>query len=475
MSEQVTRRTFLETSGKTAAGMAALSASLGGCAANGPKISVAAASQRRKIGANEKFNIALIGCGGMGRYNLQDFMKSGQVNVVAVCDVDDQRMKDAAWKVQEIQGEAAAKKVKQVKDYRWVIDNKDIDCVIVATPDHWHAIPMMNAVAAGKDVYCEKPCCHNIKEGRAMVEAAKKYNAIVQVGTQQRSAAHMQAARDFVRSGKLGTISMTESYTYGNEAPDGMGHDPDAPVPAGVDYETWLGPAPKRPFNKRRFHLTWRWYFEYAAGMVGDWNVHLQDIIMWTMKTPYPKAVSTSGGKLILTDDRTTPDTMLATYEFGSGPYTPNGHVHIYTMRKASGPPWNRKGYGMVFHGTNGKLHLTRDGWEVIGDAKDWSKPEAGLRVPTAQYEGHREHDTHIKNFLDCVRTRKAPIAAIDEHFKSVAACHLANVSLRAGRKLFWDHRKELCYKNAELTIPDPKANDLLTRKYRKGYELPNL
>ncbi len=470
MSDQVTRRGFLETTGKAVAGAAALSAGLSGCASPGGGAAAVAAS-RRRIGANDTIQIALVGCGGMGRYNLMDFLDVGPCKVVAVCDIDESRI-DEACKVADERG---GQKPARVKDYREVIDRKDVDAVIVATPDHWHAIVMLQAVAAGKDVYCEKPACHNIAEGRAMVDAARKYKAVVQVGTQQRSAAHMQAARDFVRSGKLGTISMTETYTYGNEAPDGMGHAPDEPVPAGVDYDTWLGPAPKRAFNHRRFHGSWRWYFDYAAGMVGDWNVHLQDIIMWTLKSKYANAVSTSGGKLILTDDRDTPDTMLATYEFGPGPYTPNGYVQIYTMRKASGPPWNRNGYGMIFHGTNGKLHLTRDGWEVIGDAKDWGKPEAGLRVPSAKHEGHREHDTHVKNFLECVRTRQSPIASIEDHHNIVSACHLANVSLRAGRKIFWDPDRELCFKDAERRIPDPKANQYLTRDYRRGYELPKV
>jgi len=152
--------------------------------------------------------------------------------------------------------------------------------------------------------------------------------------------------------------------------------------------------------------------------------------------------------------------------------YTPKGHVHIYTMRKASGPPWSRNGYGMVFHGTNGKLHITRKDWEVIADAKDWNKPDQGYRTESFKKEGVDHHYDHVVNFLDCMRSRRKPIATIEEHFKTVAACHLANVSLRAGRKIFWDHQKELCFKDAEKTIPDPVANKFLTREYRKGYEL---
>ena len=469
MSHRVTRRAFLGNSGKAAAGMAALGAVLGGgpSAAGQDK----PAPTRKALGASDKINIALIGCGGMGKANLKDFMQTGQCNTVALCDVDKSHLDGTAQLVKDTTKENP----KLVKDYREVLDMKDLDAVVIATPDHWHAIPMIAAAAAGKDVYVEKPCCHNVKEGRAMVEAARKYNAVVQVGTHQRSAKHMQEAMEYIRSGKLGTVSMTETYTYGNEAPDGMGHEPDGPVPDGVDYDMWLGPAPVRPFNKRRFHFWFRWYFDYAAGMVGDWNVHLQDIIMWTLDTPHPSAVSTSGGKFVLTDDRDTPDTMLATCEFDKGPYTPKGHVHIYTMRKASGPPWDHDGYGMVFHGTNGKLHMTRKDWQVTGDVKDWKKPDEGLRAESFKKEGVNQHYDHVVNFLDCMRTRKKPVATIEEHFKTVAACHLANVSLRAGRKIFWDHQKELCFKDAEKTIPDPVANRLLTREYRKGYELPQI
>lgn len=473
MSDPVTRRDFLETTGMAFAGATVLGAGMSGCASAGGDRAAAAAvaANRRLIGSNDTINVALIGCGGMGRFNLTFFLDDGKCNAVAVCDLDEERLDLACEVVEQRGGQRPAR----YKNYREVLDRQDIDAVIIATPDHWHAIPVLEAIAAGKDVYCEKPASHNIREGRLMIDAACKYKAVVQVGTQQRSAQHMQDARDFIRSGQLGEISMTETYTYGNDAPDGMGHAPDEPAPAGIDYDMWLGPAPARPFNPRRFHHNWRWYFDYAAGMVGDWNVHLQDITMWTLKTPHAKAVSASGGKFVLTDDRDTPDTMLATYEFDSGPYTPNGYVHIYTMRKASGPPWHAGGYGMVFYGSKGKLHLDRNGWEVIGDAIDWRDPDAGRLVPNAKHGGERHHERHVLNFLECMRTRQTPIASIEDHHNIVTACHLANVSLRAGRKVFWDHQKELCFKDEELRIPDPKANQYLARDYRTGYELPKV
>ncbi|HOA75951.1 MAG TPA: Gfo/Idh/MocA family oxidoreductase, partial [Phycisphaerae bacterium] len=270
---RMTRRTFIGT------GSAALAAAA----------SLRTMVSARAAGANEKLNVALIGCGGMGRYKLGNFCDSKQCNVVAVCDVDDKQMNEAVALVQAKLGT----KPEKIKDFRKVLERKDVDAVIIATPDHWHAIPMILACQAGKDVYCEKPCCHNIREGQAMLAAAQKYNRVVQVGTHQRSMPHIQAAREFVQAGKLGLISMTNTYTYGNNYPTNLGNDPDGPVPEGVDYDTWLGPAPKRPFNRRRFHSTWRWYFDYGCGMVGDWNVHLQDIIMWSLGVQAPTAVST--------------------------------------------------------------------------------------------------------------------------------------------------------------------------------------
>lgn len=463
MSDGLTRRAFLGNSGRTAAGLAAgLSMSTLLREANG-------------VAANERFTVALIGCGGMGRYKLNNFIDTKQCDVSAVCDVDEEQMNKAAEDVQKKLGREAAR----IRDYRKVLDRKDIDLVIIGTPDHWHAAPMIAAVAVGKDVYCEKPCCHNIREGRAMVDAAKKFNRIVQVGTHQRSMPHIQAAREFVQAGKLGTISMTNTYTYGNDSPDGLGHGPDSDPPAGVDYDAWLGPAPVRPFNKRRFHSSWRWYFDYGCGMVGDWNVHLQDIIMWSMGAVRPVSVATSGGKWILTDDRDTPDVMQAVYEFGSAPNAPKGFVQTYTMRKVSGRPWSADGYGMDLHGTNGFMHLTRKEWKLEADRKDWNDPKSEFRTESFNKRDDgadvAAHMAHVENFLACVRSREAPIASIDKHYNTVVACHLANVSLRVGRKIYWDGDKELCFKDRELTTPDADANKLLEREYRKGYGLPQV
>jgi predicted dehydrogenase len=466
MSTPLTRRQFLGTSGKTAAGVAA-----------GLSLNTMIRSARG-ADANDKIGVALIGCGGMGSFKLGNFVDSGQVDVVALCDVDQNQFgsKDMSKVLDKLD-----KDPKQVKDFRKVLDMKEVSVVIVATPDHWHAPPMMLACQAGKDVYVEKPCCHDIRAGRAMVDAADKYKRVVQVGTHQRSYKHIQAARDFVRKGELGQISTTNTYTHGNEYPKGLGNDPDSPVPAGVDYDMWLGPAPVRPFNKRRFHNTWRWYFDYGCGMVGDWNVHLQDIVMWALETPFPTSVCSMGGHLLLEDDRDTPDTMVTIYRFPPSKLAPKGHVHTYTLQKASGKPWHKGGIGMDFHGTNGFLHMTRGGWEVTPDLEDWNNPHSEPRIDPVNEMGEyykkdlEGHAAHVKNFLDCLKTRAKPIASIDSHYTSVVACHLANVSLKVGHEIFWNHEKELCFADEKMTIEDKDANKFLTREYRKGFELPQV
>lgn len=467
---RMTRRTFIGT------GSAALAAAA----------SFKTMAAARAAGSNEKINIALIGCGGMGRYKLGNFCDSKQCNVVAVCDVDDNCMDQAVALVKDKLNTTPAK----IKDYRKVLERKDVDAVIIGTPDHWHAAPTIHACQAEKDIYCEKPCCHNIREGQAMLEAARKYKRVVQVGTHQRSMPHIQAAREFVQSGQLGIVSMTNTYTYGNNAPDGLGNAANEPVPAGVDYDAWLGPAPVKPFNKRRFHSSWRWYFDYGCGMVGDWNVHLQDIVMWTLGVQAPLAVSTSGGNLVLTDDRDTPDVMQAVYEFGPVPkLAPKGFVQTYTMRKTSGKPWSAGGYGMDLHGTIGYLHMERGVWRLEADRFNWDDPNSPFRFKTEENDGKgvagfrneahgadgQAHLDHVLNFLECMRTRKAPIASIEEHYHSVVGCHLANVSLLVGRKIFWDHKRVSCFKDREMTQEDTQANTYLTREYRKGYELPKV
>jgi predicted dehydrogenase len=316
---------------------------------------------------------------------------------------------------------------------------------------------------AGKDVYCEKPISHNIKEGRAMIHAARKYKRVSQIGTQQRSGEHFQKAVKLVQDGKLGRISMTRTWNFSNEAPEGCGKPADRDqAPKGVDYDRWLGPAPRRPFNSARFHGTFRWFYDYAAGMIGDWNVHLQDIIHWAMDVTAPRSVHAAGGKFALDDIRDTPDTLLVTYEFDSprGPF-----VHFYEMRKGNnrgigGDP----GHGMQFHGTDATLYLDRDGFQLYPEEKRTKPIKSG---------SSDQHWPHVQDFLSCVKSRKRCICDVETGHTSTVVCHLGNISYKLARKIFWDARTETI--TDQRGQPDSEANALLGREYRKGYELPQV
>jgi predicted dehydrogenase len=444
MADDLNRRRFLGTTGLLA----------GAAFQSFPHPAVRAAN----VAANETLGVALIGCGGMGGYDLADFMRADEVRIVGLCDIDDRHLNRAADHVTE----KYDKKPRLTKDYREILDDKDVDAVIIATPDHWHAIPFINACLAGKDVYCEKPISHNIKEGRAMVEAAHRHKRVSQIGTQQRSGEHFQRAVDLVRLGVLGRVSLTRTWNFSNEAPDGLGRpdDQDSP-PEGVDYDRWLGPAPKRPFNPARFHGNFRWFFDYAAGMIGDWNVHLQDIVHWAMNVEAPKSVHASGGIYTIDDLRDTPDTMVVTYEYDG----PNGpFLQVYEMRKGNnhgigGDP----GHGIQFHGTDATLYLDRGGFRII--------PERG-RTVTYHSGSSDQHWPHVQNFLNCVKSRDRCICDIETGHHSTIICHLGNISMKVGRKIYWDSKSETI--NDKDGRPDAEANALLGRHYRPGFELPS-
>jgi len=450
MADELNRRDFLSSSGRMAVGGTAVWSALH------PAIRTGRAAT---VSANEKLVVALIGCGGMGNGDLDDFMRVEEVSVAALCDVDQSHLNDTAAKVEKKLG----KRPQTTKDYREVIDNKDIDVVLIGTPDHWHAIPFVAACTAGKDVYCEKPISHNILEGRAMVNAARRYKRVTQIGTQQRSGEHFQKAAKLVQDGKLGRVSLTRTWNFDNESPHGVGRPADQDeAPQGVDYDRWLGPAPKRPFNSARFHGTFRWFFDYAAGMIGDWNVHLQDIIHWAMNVTAPKSVHAAGGKYTLDDIRDTPDTMVVTYEF-EGPRGP--FLQVYEMRKGNGRGiGGDPGHGMQFHGTDATLYLDRGGFEVF--------PE-GERTAAVKSGSSDQHWPHVQNFVSCVKSREHCISDVETGHTSTVVCHLGNISMKLGRKIWWDAAAEKILDSNGR--PDLAANALLGREYRKGYELPKV
>jgi predicted dehydrogenase len=461
MSRSTSRRTFLLT---TSAAVAT------------------AVRRTRAASPNEKLTVGLVGCGGQGRYDTRSLIEAGGKDVAwaAIADIDDRHLHETAGEAEKL-----GFKPERYKDYRKLIDRKDIDIVVVGTPDHWHAPVALLACQAEKDVYVEKPLAHNIAEGRAMVEAARKYKRIVQVGQQQRSDAHFREAMDYLHKGDpLGVISRTETFNFGNETPGGIGNPPDGQPPKEADYDMWLGAAPLRPFNPNRFHYQWRWFFDYAGGMICDWNVHIMDIVHWGMKVTAPLSVYATGGKRVLTDNRETPDIMDVVYEYK----TPEGKLftQVYTMGKCYQRGSNHpEGYGTEFFGTSGAMFINRGGWRVSPEMKRTrvddpdnpgkKKTVEGPRTPAIQKPGGDSVPPHSRNFLECVRSRKAedlhcPVQ-VGHHI--AAACHLGNIALRLEKKIWWNAEKELI--TLQDGTPDTAANVHLTREYRKGYELPQV
>jgi predicted dehydrogenase len=441
MSKRIDRREFMKT---TAVGAVAAGATLRGTNAS-------ANASARPQGANDRLVVGVIGTGRMGRENLEDFMKQQDVEIAALCDVYVPNLDLAA--------EMAPGAEKQ-RDFRRVLDRKDIDAVIVATPDHWHALPMIMACQAGKDVYVEKPSSLTIEEGRKMVEAARKYNRIVQVGTQQRSGAHFQKAVEVVRSGKLGKVSFVRAWNVGNQYPAGIGNPPDGDPPSGLDWDMWLGPAPKVPFNANRFGVfpdrwsSFRWFWDYAGGMVTDWGVHLLDIVQWAMNVDYPQAVTATGGKFYLQDNRETPDTISVTYEYP-------GFICTYENRECNGLPIHNNGYGITFHGTDGTLYVNREYFEVIPE-----KREGTNRVePMREQNSNDQHLTHVRNFVDCVKSRQKPICDIEIGHRSSSTAILGNIAYRSRQRVVWDGK-------SEQVVGGGEAAKMVTKAYRKPWTL---
>jgi predicted dehydrogenase len=409
----------------------------------------------RVPGANDRIRVALIGCGRQGSSDLGNAMKHPDVDVAAVCDVYEPNLAKVA---------ATAANAQRYADFRRVLERKDIDAVIIGSPDHWHALQTVMACEAGKDVYVEKPISVAIAEGRKMVEAARRYGRIVQVGTQQRSGKHFQQAAELVKSGRIGTVSQVRCWNFGNEAPEGIGHTPDSSAPPGLDWDMWLGPATKRPFNQNRFGVmperwsSFRWFWDYAGGMMTDWGVHWLDIVQMAMGVDAPRFVSASGGKFVLKDDRETPDTLVATFQYP-------GFVCTYENRTGNGLAINGKSGAILFHGTEGTLMIDRQGFEIVPE-KRGSGDKAVDRMDALKVENSNQHHLdHMHDFLECVKSRKTPIADIEIGHRSTSTALLGNIAYRTGRRIEWDAARE-------RVVGDRDAQRYVSREYRKGYTL---
>jgi predicted dehydrogenase len=430
MNSPQTRRSFLTTAALATAGVAALSHR----------------ALARAQGANDKLVLGLIGAGNMGRQNMEHLLALPGVEMGAICDVDSNHAAQAvadALKRQERAPEI-------YKDFRALLDRKDIDAVIIGTPDHWHAIPFIAACEAGKDVYCEKPISHSLVEARAMAAAARRFKRVVQVGTWQRSVPHFQQAVDFVRSGKMGKISLCRAWNF--TPPNPLGRQIATPVPAGLDWDLWLGPAPFHAYQPNRCHKTWRWFFDTGTGKMGDWGVHMIDIVLLGMNETDPLTVHSEGGIFFNDDDRNTPDTLQTIYRF------PKWQLH-WEHRQ-----WNERGldggkdHGSEFIGERGTLIVDRS--EVRWFPNDEDDAESGPG-PTV-----RGRNNHWQNFVDCVKSRATPRAGVESLAKTTTLCHLGNISWQAQTTVKWDAKAQ------DVANRDARKAMAYERDYRRPWKL---
>jgi predicted dehydrogenase len=437
-------------------------------------VATTALSAKRIWGANDRVMIGLIGCGGRGMDVAKQMREVPGAEYIAVCDVYEPQARAAK--------EWAGPSTAIYQDFRKLLERKEIDAVHIATPDHWHAIPMILACQAGKDVYVEKPLAHNIKEGRAMVEAARRYQRIVQTGTQHRSAPHYREVQRIIQSGELGEVRFVRVWNYSNLTPFGIGQAPDSPVPQGLDWDLYLGPAPARPFNKNRFLRTFRWFWDYAGGSITDFGTHRFDTVHQVMGSDAPRSVSATGGRFTLKDAGEMPDVLQVTYEYpnfilsyeacninahGTGGRTP-GMVY-YQMRDKDDRP-----HGEAYYGTNGTLIADRIGFEIYPEPKPAAKkdgsqnqkaPISGYRTEAKRNSAKDATDLHVKNFIECVRSRRKPNADIEIGHRSTIVPHLGNIAYKTKKKLVWNEAQE-------NFVDDPEASKLLGRVARKPWDL---
>ena len=427
-------------------------------------VALSAFSYARVLGANDRINLALIGCGIRGRIVASLMAKVPDVAYVAVCDISDNTINQAK------SNEFVAADVKGYKDFRKILDDKNVNALHVATPDHWHAAVTILSCNAGKDVYVEKPLGHSVREGRMMVDAARKHDRIVQTGTQHRSAPHYREVEEIIQSGQIGDVHFVRVWNYGGATPQTA--FPDTDPPPGVDWDMYLGPAPKVPFNRQRFQGTFRRFYDYAGGFITDFGAHRLDSVHQVMHDDRPLSAMGVGGLYVRHGIEDTPDVIQVTYEyknwvmsyegiqlnnFGTGPRMPGGRV-----------PYNAAGtfdrpHGEAFYGTKGTIFSDRVGYELfmMGDGR-----RGRNAPPVKSVQGADRTDLHVANFIECVRSRKKPVADVEIGHKSSIVCHLGNISYRiGGRKIKWDPDKE-------QIMDDPQASALLYREPRKPWDL---
>jgi len=421
-----------------------------------------------QIGAGKR--VGIIGAGWYGKTDLLRLVQVAPVNVVSMCDVDSRMLNDAADLVATRQ--LSKQRPRLYSDWRKLLAEKDLDLVIIDPPDHWHALPMIEAARTGMDVWVQKPVSVDVVEGQAMLAAARKYKRVVQVGMQRRSTPHLVTARDrIVREGRLGNIAYVEIYCYYHMR--ATENPPDTPPPPELDYEMWTGPAPMRPFNKLTHPRSWRAFMEYGNGIMGDMCVHMLDMVRWMMDLPMPTRITSTGGIFVDTSSKANiSDTQEATFEF------PNLRV-VWTHRSWGDAPGPRFPWGATFFGDKGTLEASVMGYAFTEAGKKEPAVKEAVVYELDQYpEDRTEKDlerhvapairAHMKNFLECIESRQKPVSDIEQGYMSTTACILANISMQLGRAIHWDHSK------GEV-IGDAEANGLLRRPYRAPWVHPTV
>jgi predicted dehydrogenase len=418
--------------------------------------------------ADAKKRVGLIGTGWYGKTDLLRLIQVAPVDVVSLCDVD-RRMLDEAAELVAVR-QVSKKKPRTYSDYREMLKAKDLDIVIIVTPDHWHALPMIEAVKSGVDVWVQKPISVDVVEGQAMLAAARKYKRVVQVGMQRRSTPHLVTARDrVIKEGRLGTIGLVEIYCYYRMR--ARGNPPDTAPPANLDYEMWTGPAPMRPYNEWVHPRRWRAFMEYGNGIVGDMCVHMLDMVRWMLDLGMPTRISSNGGILVDKESKANiTDTQTATFDFGSLPV-------VWTHRSYGDPPDPKYPWGATFYGDKGTLKVSVMSYDFVPSGKDQQPIHEDVVYEFDKFpEDKTEKDlethvapairAHMKNFLACIESRERPVADIEQGYMSASACILANMSQKLGRSLTWDHAKG-------VVVNDEEANRLLRRPYRAPWIHP--
>ncbi len=441
-SSRRNRREFLVSTGQGTAGLAGAAWLAGSQAATAGV-----------LGANERLRFAFIGVAGQGQFDLKTLLDEPNVEVPVICDVN----LDRAAQAKKLVGG----KPEVMQDYRRVLERKDIDGVFIGTPDHWHANITIHACQAGKDVYVEKPMTHVVAEGRRMIAAARKHQRVVQVGTQQRSGEHYAQAAKLIQSGELGRVHHVRSWNTINRTP-GVRKPEGQKVPKGLNWDLWLGPAPKRPYDSVRCSGQHRFFWDYAGGRLTDLGVHQMGTIQWLMNVKGPLSAVAVGGKFAVEpwDYWDTPDTLNVLYEYP-------GWTCEFVVRDGSAYAPEGARWGNVFHGTKGAMYIDRGGFEIIPDGD--RMPAKVVRTPRKSGDMPKQlSGAHIRNFLDCMRTRKQPVAHPEDGHQASTPPHLGNIAFRVGRKIHWDPVKE-------QIIGDEEASALLTKVHRGPYVLPEV